>query len=58
MISAYYDLAAEVEKFTGGEGHLDRLCLELAGLDSSRSRPPMAISARRSARRRGRCCGH
>lgn len=41
VISAYYELAAEVEKFTGGEGHLDRLCLELVGLDSSRSRPPM-----------------
>lgn len=41
VISAYYELAGEVERFTGGEGHLDRLCLELVGLDSSRSRPPM-----------------
>lgn len=41
VMSPYYDLAYEVETFTGGEGHLDKLCLELVGLDSSRSRPPM-----------------
>jgi len=41
VLVPYYDLAFEVERFTGGEGHLDRLCLELVGLDSSRSRPPL-----------------
>lgn len=41
VIMPYYDLAYEVEKFTGGEGHLDKLCMELVGLDSSRSRPPL-----------------
>lgn len=41
VMSPYYDLAYEVEKFTGGEGHLDKLCMELVGLGSSRSRPPM-----------------
>jgi 4-hydroxy-tetrahydrodipicolinate synthase len=40
VISPYYDLACEIEEFTGAEGHLDKLCLELVGLDSSRSRPP------------------
>ncbi len=36
----YYDLVIEVARETGGEGHLDKLCLELVGLDSSRCRPP------------------
>jgi dihydrodipicolinate synthase/N-acetylneuraminate lyase len=40
VLSPYYDLCAEVAEFTGGEGHLDKLCLELIGLDSSRCRPP------------------
>jgi 4-hydroxy-tetrahydrodipicolinate synthase len=41
VLAPYYDLAYEIMKFTGGEGHLDKLCLELVGLDSSRSRPPI-----------------
>ena len=41
VVTPYYDLSCEVEKFTGGEGHLDKLCMELVGLDSSRSRLPM-----------------
>ncbi len=40
VVAPYYDLAVEIAKFTGGEGHLDKLCLELVGLDSSRCRPP------------------
>jgi 4-hydroxy-tetrahydrodipicolinate synthase len=40
VLSPYYDLCTEVAQFTGGEGHLDKLCLELVGLDSSRCRPP------------------
>ncbi len=40
VVSPYYDLATEIARFTGGEGHLDKLCLELIGLDSSRCRPP------------------
>ena len=40
VVAPYYDLASEIAKFTGGEGHLDKLCLELVGLDSSRCRPP------------------
>ncbi len=39
-IPPYYDLVTEVAQFTGGEGHLDKLGLELIGLDSSRCRPP------------------
>lgn len=41
VISPCYDLYGEIGKFTGGEGHLDKLCLELVGLDSSRCRPPI-----------------
>ena len=33
-------LWAEMEAFTSGDGYLDKLCMELVGLDSSRSRPP------------------
>jgi dihydrodipicolinate synthase/N-acetylneuraminate lyase len=33
-------LWTEMETFTSGDGYLDKLCMELVGLDSSRSRPP------------------
>ena len=33
-------LWAEMESFTGGDGYLDKLCMEIVGLPSSRSRPP------------------
>jgi dihydrodipicolinate synthase/N-acetylneuraminate lyase len=59
-ISPYYDLATEIEKFTGGEGHLDKLCLELIGLDSSRCRPPIRDirpGFREAARKMLRGCG-
>lgn len=59
-ISPYYDLATEIEKFTGGEGHLDKLCLELVGLDSSRCRPPIRDIRprfREAARKMLRDCG-
>jgi dihydrodipicolinate synthase/N-acetylneuraminate lyase len=59
-ISPYYDLATEIEKFTGGEGHLDKLCLELVGLDSSRCRPPIRDIRPRfrdAARKMLRDCG-
>ena len=31
----------EIYAFTGGEGHLDKLCMELCGMESSRNRPPI-----------------
>ncbi|MFN2485982.1 MAG: dihydrodipicolinate synthase family protein [Acidimicrobiia bacterium] len=33
-------LWAEMERLTGGDGYLDKLCMELVGLGSSRCRPP------------------
>jgi dihydrodipicolinate synthase/N-acetylneuraminate lyase len=33
-------LWSEMEAYTAGDGYLDKLCMELVGLDSSRSRPP------------------
>ncbi len=37
----FYHLWVEIEKgFTSGDGYLDKLCMELVGLDSSRCRPP------------------
>jgi 4-hydroxy-tetrahydrodipicolinate synthase len=41
VVGACYDLYSAIGKYTGGEGHLDKLCLELIGLDSSRCRPPV-----------------
>jgi len=41
VVGACYDLYAEIGKYTGGEGHLDKMCLELIGFDSSRCRPPV-----------------
>jgi dihydrodipicolinate synthase/N-acetylneuraminate lyase len=37
----FYKLWIEIEQtFTSGDGYLDKLCMELVGLDSSRCRPP------------------
>ena len=37
----FYKLWVEIEKtYTSGDGYLDKLCMELIGLDSSRCRPP------------------
>jgi 4-hydroxy-tetrahydrodipicolinate synthase len=37
----YYHLWTGIERnFTSGDGYLDKLCMELIGLPSSRCRPP------------------
>ena len=36
----FMDLWSEMEGYTGGDGYLDKLCMELVGLPSSRNRPP------------------
>jgi dihydrodipicolinate synthase/N-acetylneuraminate lyase len=37
----FYKLWIDIEKtYTSGDGYLDKLCMELIGLDSSRCRPP------------------
>lgn len=37
----FYKLWTEIENdYTSGDGYLDKLCMELVGLDSSRCRPP------------------
>ena len=37
----FYKLWTEIERtYTSGDGYLDKLCMELVGLDSSRCRPP------------------
>lgn len=40
VVAPYYLLWEEMEQFTSGDGYLDKLCMELMGLDSSRCRPP------------------
>lgn len=40
VVMPFMTLWAEMETFTSGDGYLDKLCMELVGLDSSRSRPP------------------
>ena len=36
----FMELWLEIEGYTGGDGHLDKLCMGLVGLPSSRNRPP------------------
>ena len=36
----FYALWEEMMQYTGGDGYLDKLCMELVGLPSSRCRPP------------------
>lgn len=36
----FMELWVEIESYTGGDGYLDKLCMELVGLPSSRNRPP------------------
>jgi hypothetical protein len=36
----FMDLWVQTEGYTGGDGYLDKLCMELVGLPSSRNRPP------------------
>jgi dihydrodipicolinate synthase/N-acetylneuraminate lyase len=36
----FQELWVEIENYTGGDGYLDKLCIELVGLPSSRNRPP------------------
>lgn len=50
----YYSLWKEMEQFTSGDGYLDKLCMELVGLDSSRCRPPTR-DVRDKYRERVRC---
>jgi hypothetical protein len=40
VVLPYMELWSEMERFTSGDGYLDKLCMELVGLDSSRCRPP------------------
>ncbi len=36
----FYQLWRDMERYTSGDGYLDKLCMELVGLASSRCRPP------------------
>ena len=49
VVQPFHDLSDEVARFTGGEGHLEKLCLEYVGLEGCRCRP--ATSVRCSATR-------
>lgn len=40
VVIPYMQLWQEMETYTAGDGYLDKLCMELVGLDSSRARPP------------------
>ena len=35
-----HEFHQEMRKYTQGDGYLDKLCMELVGLGSSRNRPP------------------
>lgn len=40
VVMPFMTLWKEIESYTGGDGYLDKLCMELVGLGSSRCRPP------------------
>jgi dihydrodipicolinate synthase/N-acetylneuraminate lyase len=40
VAAPFMALWKEMEQYTGGDGYLDKLCMELIGLGSSRCRPP------------------
>ena len=40
VASPFFELWFEMMEYTGGDGYLDKLCMELVGLGSSRCRPP------------------
>ena len=40
VLLPYYDLIGDINQVTGGEGHIDKLGLELLGLPGGRNRPP------------------
>ena len=40
VVAPFMELWMEMEKYTSGDGYLDKLCMELVGMDSSRNRPP------------------
>jgi 4-hydroxy-tetrahydrodipicolinate synthase len=40
VLLPYYEIAREIAAVTGGEGHIDKLGLELIGLPGGRNRPP------------------
>ena len=40
VAAPFMKLWKEMEQYTGGDGYLDKLCMELIGLGSSRCRPP------------------
>ena len=40
VLAPFMTLWKEMENETSGDGYLDKLCLEIVGLGSSRCRPP------------------
>ena len=40
VLMPYYDILAEISTITGGEGHLDKVGMELIGLPGGHNRPP------------------
>jgi hypothetical protein len=40
LLLPFYDIIRDIGTFTGGEGHIDKLGLELIGLPGGPTRPP------------------
>jgi dihydrodipicolinate synthase/N-acetylneuraminate lyase len=60
VVMPFYDLLNEISQFTGSEGNMDKLCLELVGMDASRVRPPVRDfqdKFRDKARKMLKACG-
>lgn len=60
VLMPFYDLLFEIMQFTGSEGNLDKLCMELIGFERSPPRPPVRDyrdKFRDKARKMLRDCG-
>jgi 4-hydroxy-tetrahydrodipicolinate synthase len=60
VVMPFYDLLEEISQFTGSEGNMDKLCLELVGMEASRVRPPIRAfqnKFRDKARKMLKACG-
>ena len=40
LLLPYYEIIGDVTKYSGGEGHIDKVALEIVGLPGGRNRPP------------------
>ena len=57
VLIPYYEIVGDIGAVTGGEGHIDKVALEMLGLPGGRNRPHAAAAARDQAARAPFCFG-